>query len=146
VIALTAQLLLNLLGIGIGLAMVDPSAANNPDPKTFSIGAGVWWAVSGIIAAMIGGYAAGRLSGRPKESTTGWHGLIAWAGTTLVVFYLLSTALGGMVGGAFRAVSSAMGGVGQIASTAAQTAAPAIASGSNPFAESSSESAAQRAA
>ena len=40
-----------------------------------------------------------------------------------------------MVGGAFRAVSSAMGGVGQIASTAAQTAAPAIASGSNPFAE-----------
>ena len=135
VIALTAQLLLNLLGIGIGLAMVDPSAANNPDPKTFSIGAGVWWAVSGIIAAMIGGYAAGRLSGRPKESTTGWHGLIAWAGTTLVVFYLLSTALGAMVGGAFRAVSSAMGGVGQIVSTAAQTAAPAIASGSNPFAE-----------
>ena len=115
--------------------MVDPSAANNPDPKAFSIGAGVWWAVSGIIAALIGGYAAGRLSGRPKESTTGWHGLIAWAGTTLVVFYLLSTALGAMVGGAFRAVSSAMGGVGQIASTAAQTAAPAIASGSNPFAE-----------
>jgi hypothetical protein len=135
VIALTAQLLLNLLGIGIGLAMVDPSAANNPDPKTFSIGAGVWWAVSGIIAAMIGGYAAGRLSGRPKESTAGWHGLIAWAGTTLVVVYLLSTALGAMVGGAFSAMSSAMGGVGQIASTAAQTAAPAIASGSTSFAE-----------
>jgi hypothetical protein len=135
VIALTAQLLLNLLGVGIGLATIDPSAANNPDPKTFSISAGVWWAVSGIVAALIGGYAAGRLSGRPKESTTGWHGLIAWAGTTLVVFYLLSTALGAVVGGAFSAVSSAMGGVGQIASTAAQTAAPAIASGSNPFAD-----------
>src|SRR4029450_768342 len=108
VIALTAQLLLNLLGIGIGLAMVDPSAAaNNPDPKTFSIGAGVWWAVSGIIAAMIGGYAAGRLSGRPKESTTGWHGVIAWAGTTLVVFYLLSTALGAVGGGGFSSGSSA---------------------------------------
>jgi hypothetical protein len=131
VIALTLQLLLNLLGIGIGLATIDPSAANNPDPKTFSIGAGVWWAISGIVAALIGGYAAGRLSGRPKESTTGWHGLIAWAGTTLVVFYLLSTALGAVVGGAFSAVSSAMGGVGQIASTAAQTAAPAI--GSNSF-------------
>jgi hypothetical protein len=131
VIALTLQLLLNLLGVGIGLATIDPSAANNPDPKTFSIGAGVWWAISGIVAALIGGYAAGRLSGRPKESTTGWHGLIAWAGTTLVVFYLLSTALGAVVGGAFSAVSSAMGGVGQIASTAAQTAAPAI--GSNSF-------------
>jgi hypothetical protein len=131
VIAVTLQLLLNLLGVGIGLATIDPSAANNPDPKTFSIGAGVWWAISGIVAALIGGYAAGRLSGRPKESTTGWHGLIAWAGTTLVVFYLLSTALGAVVGGAFSAVSSAMGGVGQIASTAAQTAAPAI--GSNSF-------------
>ena len=54
VIALTAQLLLNLLGVGIGLATIDPSAANNPDPKTFSIGAGVWWAVSGIVAALIG--------------------------------------------------------------------------------------------
>jgi hypothetical protein len=135
VIALTAQLLLNLLGVGIGLATIDPLAGNNPDPKTFSIGAGIWWALSGIIAALIGGYAAGRLSGRPKESTTGWHGLIAWAGTTLVVFYLLSTAIGAVVGGAFSAVSSAMGGVGQIASTAAQTAAPALAGGNNPFAD-----------
>ena len=134
VIALTAQLLLNLLGVGIGLSTVDPLQGNNR-PKTFSIGAGVWWAVSGIVAALIGGYAAGRLSGRPKESTTGWHGLIAWAGTTLVVFYLLSTAVGAVVGGAFSAVSSAMGGVGQIASTAAQTAAPAVASGNNPFAD-----------
>jgi hypothetical protein len=135
VVALTAQLLLNLLGVGIGLATVDPSAASNPDPKTFSIGAGVWWAVSGIIATLIGGYAAGRLSGRPKESTTGWHGVIAWAGTTLVVFYLLSTAIGAVVGGAFSAVSSVMGGVGQIASSAAQTAAPALAGSSKPFAD-----------
>jgi hypothetical protein len=136
VIALTAQLLLNLLGVGIGLATVDPSAAaNNPDPKTFSIGVGIWWAVSGIIAALIGGYAAGRLSGKPKESTAGWHGLIAWAGATLVVFYLLSTALGAVVGGAYNAVSSAMGGLGHIASTTAQTAAPSLANGSNPFAD-----------
>jgi hypothetical protein len=112
-VALAAQLVLNLLGVGIGLATVDTSGGNNPDPRTFSIGAGAWWAVSGIIAASIGGYAAGRLSGRPKESTAGWHGLIAWAGTTLVVFYLLSTALGTVIGGAFSAVSSAVGGVGR---------------------------------
>ena len=55
VIALTALLLLNLLGVWIGLASVDPLGTNNPDPKTFSIGAGVWWALSGIIAALIGG-------------------------------------------------------------------------------------------
>ena len=45
---------------------------------------------SGILASLAGGYAAGRLAGKPKESTAGWHGLTAWALTTLVMFYLLT--------------------------------------------------------
>ena len=134
-IALIAQLLLNLLGVGIGLTTLDSSSVQNSDPKTLSIAAGVWWATSGILSAFAGGYAAGRLSGRPKESTTGWHGLTAWAGATLVVLYLITSAVGSLIGGAFSAVSGAMGGVGQIATTAAQTAAPALGSGGPPFAE-----------
>ena len=39
-------------------------------------------------------------AGKPKESTAGWHGLTAWALTTLVIFYLLTTTVGGLVGGA----------------------------------------------
>ena len=93
VVALVTQLLLNMLGLGIGVATLDPGTGDNPSAATFSIGAGVWWTVSGIIAALVGGYAAGRLSGRPKEATAGWHGLTAWALTTLVIFYLLSLAL-----------------------------------------------------
>ena len=62
------------------------------------MGAGIWWTVSGIIASLVGGYVAGRLSGKPKPSTTSWHGLIAWAVTTLLVFYLLTSAIGGLVG------------------------------------------------
>ena len=107
-IALIAQLLLNLLGVGIGLTTLDSSSAQNSDPKTLSIAAGVWWAISGILSAFAGGYAAGRLSGRPKESTTGWHGLTAWAGATLVVLYLITSAVGSLIGGAFSAVSGAM--------------------------------------
>jgi hypothetical protein len=130
-VALVTQLLLNMLGLGIGVATLDPGTPDNPEIRTFSVGAGLWWTVSGILAAVAGGYTAGRLAGRPKESTCAWHGLIAWAISTLVIFYLLTSAVGNIIGGAF---SAATGALGQAASTAAQTAAPAIAQSADPFA------------
>jgi len=132
--ALVFQVLFNMLGIGIGASTLNPGAGDNPTPVSFSIGAGVWWAASGVIAALIGGYIASRLSGKPKASTGGWHGLTSWALTTLIVFYLLSTAVGSLVGGAFNTVSSALGGLGRTAATAAQTAAPALTNVTDPFA------------
>ncbi len=133
-IALAAQFLLNLLGVGIGAAVLDPSASNNPDASAFSIGGGIWFVVAGIIAAFLGGYVASRLSGRPSPSTGGYHGLTTWAVTTLVILYLLSTSVGALVGGAFSGLSSIVGGVGQTAATAASAAAPALASSANPMA------------
>lgn len=130
VVALVAQLLLNMLGIGIGAATLDPGAGDNPAASTFSIGAALWWTLSGIIAAFCGGYAAGRLSGKPKESTAEWHGLISWAFTTLVIFYLLTTTIGGIIGGLYGTLSNAVGGVAQTAATAA---APAISEAADPF-------------
>jgi hypothetical protein len=134
VTGLVAQLVLNMIGIGIGASTLDPMTGDNPAVSSFSIGAGIWWALSGIIAAFIGGYVASRLSGQPKESTGGWHGLTTWAMTTLVIFYLLSTAVGGLVGGAFNTVSGALGGLGRTATSVAQTAAPALANAADPFA------------
>jgi hypothetical protein len=139
VVMLVTQLILNLLGIGIGAATLDPAAgaAENPSASTFSIGAGIWFLLSGILASLAGGYAAGRLAGKPKESTASWHGLTAWALATLVIFYLLTTTVGGLVGGAYRTVTSALGNVtqavGSTAQTAAQVAAPNLAGGANPF-------------
>ena len=139
VVALVTQLILNMLGIGIGAATLDPAAgaAENPSAPTFSIGAGIWFALSGIIASLAGGYAAGRLAGKPKESTAGWHGLTAWALTTLVIFYLLTSTVGGFLGGAYRTVPSALGNVAQTvgatAQTAAQVAAPNLAGVTDPF-------------
>jgi hypothetical protein len=130
VVMLVTQLLLNMLGIGIGIATLDPGTGDNPAASTFSIGAAIWWTLSGIIASFVGGYVAGRLSGRPKESTTGWHGITAWALTTLLIFYLLTSTVGAIVGGTFSTVSNALGGLTQ---TAATTAAPALAN-ADPFA------------
>jgi hypothetical protein len=140
VVALVTQLILNLLGIGIGAATLDPGAgsAENPSASSFSIGAGIWFALSGILASLAGGYAAGRLAGKPKESTAGWHGLTAWALTTLVIFYLLTSTVGGILGGAYRTVTGALGNVastvGATAQTAAQVAAPNLSRVTDPFA------------
>ena len=134
VTALVAQLILNMIGIGIGASTLNPMTGDNPEASSFSIGAGLWWASSGVLAAFAGGYVASRLAGRPSKPTGGWHGLTAWAVTTLVIFYLLSTAVGGLIGGAFNTVSGAIGGLGRTAATAAQTAAPSLAGASDPFA------------
>jgi hypothetical protein len=125
VVALVTQLILNLVGIGIGASTLDPTGgvAENPTATGFSIGAGIWWAVSGILASLAGGYAAGRLAGRPKESTAAWHGLTAWAFTTLLIFYLLTSTVGGIIGGAYRTVANAAGNIATTAGSAAQTAA-----------------------
>jgi len=129
VVALVTQILLNLLGVGVGAATLDPAGGDNPEASTFSIVAGVWYVVSGIIASYLGGYVAARLSGKTSSSTGGWHGLTAWAATTLIVLYLLTTSIGSIVSGVFSGISSAVGGVAQTAATAA---APALAE-SNPL-------------
>ncbi len=130
-IALVTQLLLNLLGVGVGVATLDPGTADNPDATAFSMAAGVWWVLSGVIAALVGGYAAGRLCGRPKESTAGWHGVAAWATTTLVIFYLLTSTLGAVAGGLY---STVVGTVGAASGAATEAAGAQAQRGVNPFA------------
>jgi hypothetical protein len=130
VAALVTQLLLNLLGIGIGLSAVNVAGgADNPDASTFSIGAGIWWTLSGIIASFCGGVVAGRLCGAAQINTARWHGLVTWCATTLVIFYLLTTVLGSIVGGTFSALGSTLGGVGRTAASAASGMAQATDTG-----------------
>ena len=120
VAALVVQLLLNLLGIGLGAASLSAAnPADNPDASAFSIGAGIWWTLSGIIASFCGGVVAGRLCGAAKANTARWHGFVAWCATTLVIFYLLTSALGSIVGGTFSALGSTLGGAGRTAASAA---------------------------
>ncbi len=136
-LALSAQLILNMLGLALGLASFSLTDTNNPDAQTFSTTAAAWWAISGIIAAFAGGVAAGRLSGSPKHTTAGWHGLTSWAFTTLAVFYLISSTAGAIVGTATDAATNAAGAMARTAGgavqTAAQVAAPSMAKDADPF-------------
>ncbi|NLS07759.1 PhnA-like protein [Rhizobium sp. P32RR-XVIII] len=133
ILALSTQFLLNLLGVGIGAAVLDPATSDNPAASTFSIIGGLWFVAAGIVAAYIGGYVSSQVSGRPDKSTGGFHGVAAWGLTTLVVLYLLTTSVGALVGGAFSGLSSIVGGVGQTAASVASTAAPSIAASTDPM-------------
>ena len=127
VAALVVQLLLNLLGIGVGAASLSAAnLADNPNASTFSIGSGVWWTISGIIASFCGGAIAGRLCGAAKVNTARWHGFVAWCVTTLVIFYLLTSAIGGIVGGSLGVLGNTLGGA---ARSAASTVSGAVQSG-----------------
>jgi hypothetical protein len=133
VIALVVQFLLSLLGIGVGASTLNPGTSDNPDASTFSLIGAIWYAVTGIIASFAGGFIASRLSGRPLASSGALHGLTTWAVTTLVVLYLLTTAIGGLIGGALGGITSLAGGLGSTVATVAQTAAPALAQTADPF-------------
>lgn len=127
VVGLVAQVILNMVGVGIGLSTVHAVGGDSPSASAFSVGAGIWWVISGIVAAALGGYMAGRLSGKPSHSTTSYHGLISWAVSTLVVVYLLSSAASGLIGGAMSTASSALSGAGKAVGGSVQTAVQAAA-------------------
>jgi len=110
VLSLITQFLLSMLGVGIGVSTIDPATGTSPDVTTFSVTAAAWWTVSGIIAAFIGGWVAARLSGTFAVSAA-LHGLVTWATTMLIVFYLLTTAAAGLIGGAFSFLGNTLSGV-----------------------------------
>ena len=126
VIAVAVQLLLGILGTGIGLSMVDPVEGTTPGATGFGIGAGIYWLVTTVIALGAGGYAAARLSGVTEKFDALSHGLVVWGVTLILTLYLLTSAVGGIIGGAFRTVGSVAGAagatVGAVAPEAAQVA------------------------
>lgn len=110
-IALVTMLLLNLLGIGIGLGSINPVEEANPF-SGLGTGAIIWWVVSNLIAIFAGAYVAGKLAGVPLGSTSMIHGILSWCLYTLVSFYILTTAVGSIISGVGSVVSSTLSAAG----------------------------------
>jgi hypothetical protein len=126
ILVIAIQLLLSLLGAGVGLGTVNTNAGSTPNASSLGIGAGVWWVVSSCIALFLGGYVAAWFAGIENRFDGALHGLVTWGIATLVTFWLLTSAIGGIIGGGFSAlgsVASAAGsGVSQVAKPIAQAA------------------------
>ncbi len=124
-VAIAVELMLSILGVGVGLGFVSPQAGATPHVSSLGIGAGVWWFVSTLIAFGIGGFVAAWLAGITSRFDGLLHGVVTWAIATLVVVYLLTTALGGLLGGAFSVVGSGLSGAGASVKTAVPQVAQA---------------------
>jgi hypothetical protein len=99
VTALAVQLLLTLLGVSIGAWAADP-AAGLAGMEGLGIGAAIWALVSFIIALFCGGWIAGRMSGLGNKLDGLLEGFLVWGAVTVFTFMLLTTAVGGILGGA----------------------------------------------
>ena len=112
IVGLAIQLLLSLLGIAIGASTIDPLRGDTPG-KGIAIGAGIWLLVSGLISTYIGACVAAYLSGSVQKADGVLHGVLSWGAATLLMAFLLTSAVGGLIGGAMGMVSKAAGGAAQ---------------------------------
>lgn len=93
--SLILQVVLTMLGLGVGLIATDvPTAANAP--IAVSTGAVLWFIASGIFSAFVGGAVAGALTPYASDRARSAHALATWALATLIVVgATMLTAAGG---------------------------------------------------
>ncbi len=121
VVTLALHLMLGVLGLAIGANSINPMEQQNPVDGLGS-GTVIWFGVSTLVALFAGGWVAGRLAGMPHRTDSLLHGLLTWGLTTVVTFYFVTTAIGGLISGAAGVLGKGMSLVGQ----GVGAAAPAI--------------------
>ena len=97
-VGLSVMLLLTLAGVAVGVSVVEPGADS---PRAITMGAAIWQTISMLIAALVGGYVAARLSGLRRTADGLLHGAVAWGATTVLYAALATTALGTLTAGMF---------------------------------------------
>jgi hypothetical protein len=117
VVAFVAQILFTLLGLAIGLTIVEPMTGQAPW-EGVGIGAGIWWVVTALISLFLGGWAAGRLSGMPLRQDAMLHGVVVWGLVTFVSVFFAISGVGAVASGPIGTIQQAMrqmiGQAGQI--------------------------------
>lgn len=119
VVALVFELALGMLGLGIGLGVVRPATEQAPFAGV-GIGAGIWFAISTIIALFAGGWVAGKMAGFPRSATGFLHGMVMWGLVTLLSFYFMTTAIGLLISGVAGVIGQGL----SLVATGVQAVAP----------------------
>lgn len=115
--ALSALALLGVLGMAVGLTAYDPG-----DPgRNFGIGAGIWGAISALLAFFIGGWLAARSAAVRGHHNGLLNGAMVWAVAIPLLIYLIA---GGVTAIANTATNAA--GVAANAASSSQQAGNAV--------------------
>ncbi|MEE2950835.1 hypothetical protein SAMN06297251_10236 [Fulvimarina manganoxydans] len=112
VLAIALQLMLGLLGLGIGLGGVPGS---DRAVTALASTAGIWSIAVALIGLFVGAFAAARLGGVTETLDAVLHGAITWAVATLLVVVLLAGTASAVLGGAFGAIGASIEGLSRAA-------------------------------
>ena len=109
---LSTQLLLAMLGLASGLSLTQLSEGVAPGSGTL-----LWSILSLLVAAVVGSYVAGRVSGLSRKTDGILHGVVTWSVSTLL-FVLMATSLGGtLISGIFYDIGQGSAASNQAASS-----------------------------
>jgi len=97
IVALALQVFFSVLGMGLGLSLINPMVEQAF--SSLSGGAGIWMLITAVISLFVGGWFASRLSGTYSPFYGVMQGIVSWALATLVTFYLMTTAFGTVMSG-----------------------------------------------
>jgi hypothetical protein len=120
-VAIVTQMLLSLLGLGVGLSTINPVTEQNPT-EGLGIGSAIWYIISSLLSLFLGGWVAGRLASAPRLFDGVIHGILTWSLVTLLTIYFLTTAVGNVIGG----TGQLLGGLLKTAGSAAASAGPGL--------------------
>ncbi len=113
-IATVTQILLNALGVAIGLSAV--GAEGQTSGTAIGIGAGIWTVLSSIISIFVGAWIAGRYTSIPERGEGSLQGALVWSLSLIFFIWVATMGVGSALGGI-------MGMVGQGVQAGAQGAA-----------------------
>jgi hypothetical protein len=108
-LAVGLLILLTALGLAIGVSAVRPGET---EASTLGAGAGIWAAVSLLLALFIGGLAATRIGAITDRATGFFEGALVWVVSILLMAYFASSGIGMLAGGAFKLVGGASQALG----------------------------------
>src|SRR5215207_3360516 len=97
-VGISVMLLLTLAGVAVGVSVVD---TGTDSPRAITMGAAAWQTISMLVAAIVGGFVAARLSGLRRTGDGVLHGAVSWGATTVLYAALATTALGTLTAGMF---------------------------------------------
>jgi hypothetical protein len=89
VVVLVTVVLLSVLGLAIGFTTIAPGDIAG----TLGAGAGVWSAISILIALVVGGWSTARTAAVSGRANGALNGAMVWVATTLLVFALLGSGI-----------------------------------------------------
>jgi hypothetical protein len=117
-LAVGLWILLQMLGMGIGLAAVDTDDAGSL--RGVGIGTGIWSVIAPLIAVFVGALLVGRLSGTLDRKVGAMHGSVMWSLAFIIGVWAMMSLVSSVVGGVARVGGAAASAGGSAISSAVQ--------------------------